>query len=171
MHGKRTISIVIFLNCIQVVSRMKQVTRQPPRILPCTGEHWRQNHPRCQASRQKTIKNSEGLPFHAFSWIKPGWKGTCNNDSYLSIYAKLYLRILSIMSWRTYPNTITGPPHICCCAPVHTNQCWELLFRLCPSLFGGTPATINLANVVPNNLAVAAILNLPLPVSLHWLLN
>jgi hypothetical protein len=97
---KKRSSIVIFLNCVSRMKHRKLAASQEQRFLMgfwflgltaiyLRVDHRWQNHPRCQASRQKTIKNSEGLPFHAFSLIKPGCnQGTCNKDPYLSIYAK-----------------------------------------------------------------------------------
>jgi hypothetical protein len=74
-------SIVIFLNCIRIVSRMKH--RKPG-----------------NKAGFKTENNQKlwGLPFHAFS--KPGCNQvTCNKDPYLSIYAKKKLPLAPYITY------------------------------------------------------------------------
>jgi tRNA(His) 5'-end guanylyltransferase len=85
MDGKRRISIVIFLNCIQVVSGIEH-RKSPP---PTKVFDEVQVDGRCQASRQKTIETFVHWRL-VFSWIKPRCNQVYNKDPYLSIPAKRY---------------------------------------------------------------------------------
>jgi hypothetical protein len=92
MDGKRS-SIVIFLNRIQVVSRMKH-RKSGNKAASQVRYGWTAGPSplsglRLQGRKQSKTLESGGLSFHAFSWIKPGCnQETCNKDPYLSIYAK-----------------------------------------------------------------------------------